>query len=122
MDLYLSSFGFGDQVDSFKAMASGRTIGFVPNAFDSAEPQIRVQDGLKPADDPLAIPYSDREPVWEGLGILDYLILPHFQSNHPESASIDQAVAYCQNEGIRFRTLRDGDVIILEAFRSAGSV
>jgi dipeptidase E len=209
MQFYLSSFGLGDQVDALKRMAAGRTVGFVPNAFDNAEPQIRAErngarlaelqalgidvetldlasyfadphglraavakldglwirggsafvlrkamrlsgfdilihdllptdflyagysagicvlaprlDGLKHVDDPHAIPYADRDPVWEGLGILDYLILPHFRSNHPESALIDKDVAYCQSEGIPFRTLRDGEVIIMEAFGSIGS-
>jgi len=42
----------------------------------------------------------------------DYLVLPHDQSAHPESENIDRKVQYCTRNGIPFRALRDGDVII----------
>lgn len=73
-------------------------------------------DGLQPVDDPTVFPYSSTEVVWEGLGVLDYLLLPHFESDHPESADIDRAVGYCMSSDIPFRTMRDGDVIICEHF------
>jgi len=37
MKLYLSSYGFGNQVDKLKAFASNRCIGFIPNALDHVE-------------------------------------------------------------------------------------
>jgi dipeptidase E len=52
--------------------------------------------------------------IWEGLGFLDYLILPHYKSDHHESAAIDKEVEYCARHGIPFRTLRDGEVIIID--------
>jgi dipeptidase E len=71
-------------------------------------------DGLQHVDDPTPHPYSDAEVIWEGLGLIDYLILPHYKSDHPESAEIDGEVDYCVRQGIPFRTLRDGEVIVLE--------
>lgn len=69
--------------------------------------------GLQHVDSPAVVPYPGSKVIWEGLGILDYLILPHYKSDHPESADIDKEVEYCEREGIPFRTLRDGEVIIV---------
>lgn len=70
---------------------------------------------LQIVDDPHDKPYKEcQETLWDGLGILDKMILPHYQSNHPESAAIDEEVAYCKKHKIPFQTLRDGEVIVLE--------
>jgi len=69
-------------------------------------------EGLHHVDDPTVCPYPGSSVIWEGLGILDYLVLPHYKSDHPESANIDRDVEYCTKNGIPFRTLRDGEVII----------
>jgi dipeptidase E len=66
-------------------------------------------------DDPTDKPYAElQDTVWEGLGYLKYTILPHYKSNHPESAAVDKLVEYCLNNGIPFKTLKDGEVIIIE--------
>lgn len=71
--------------------------------------------GLQQVDDPYANPYKESEDIiWEGLGILDYLILPHYKSDHPESADIDKEVDFCKKNSIPFKTLKDGEVIIIE--------
>ena len=209
MKLYLSSFGFGSQVDKLKAFAAGRCIGFIPNALDHVEAGARAVsntqrleelrdlgidaevldlseyfgakadlktrlgslggvwvrggntfvlrqamhlsgfdlllydltgseflyggysagvcvlaprlDGLQQVDDPALTPYPNSRVIWEGLGILDYLILPHYQSDHPESADIEKEVEYCRREGLPFKTLRDGEVIIIEDLARGGS-
>lgn len=71
-------------------------------------------DGLHLVDDPSASPYENSEVVWDGLGVLDYLVLPHYQSNHPESEAVGQAVEYCRIHGIACRPLRDGEVVVEE--------
>ena len=71
-------------------------------------------DGLQQVDDPGLTPYPNSHVIWEGLGILDYLVLTHYQSDHRESADIDKEVEYCRREGVPFKTLRDGEVIIIE--------
>jgi dipeptidase E len=78
-------------------------------------------EGLRHVDDPHAAAYPDSDVIWEGLGILDYLILPHYRSDHPESAAIDREVDYCREIGIPFRTLRDGEVIVIEDLPTADS-
>ncbi len=70
---------------------------------------------LQIVDDPYDFPYKEiKETIWEGLGILDYMILPHFDSDHPESEDIEKEVQYCIENNIPYKTLRDGEVIIIE--------
>jgi dipeptidase E len=70
---------------------------------------------LQIVDDPTDKPYKQiKETIWEGLGYLDYIILPHYKSNHPESADVDKEVEYCKKNKIPFKTLKDGEVIIIE--------
>lgn len=70
---------------------------------------------LQIVDDPTDKPYKElQETIWEGLGYLDYIILPHYRSDHPESADIDKEVCYCEQNNIPYKTLRDGEVIIIE--------
>ncbi len=70
---------------------------------------------LQIVDDPTDTPYKElQETIWEGLGFFDDIILPHYKSDHPESADIEKEVAFAQKKNISFQTLRDGDVIIIE--------
>ncbi|KKP36728.1 MAG: serine peptidase, dipeptidase E [Candidatus Peregrinibacteria bacterium GW2011_GWF2_33_10] len=72
-------------------------------------------EALKIVDDPNDKPYKElQETIWNGLGYLDKIILPHYKSDHPESADIDKEVEYCKKNNIPFKTLRDGEVIIIE--------
>lgn len=54
------------------------------------------------------------ETDWSGLGVLPYSIAPHYKSNHPESAMIDDVVEYFDSHQMPYRTLSDGDVIIVD--------
>ncbi len=70
---------------------------------------------LQIVDDPTDNPYEElEETIWEGLGFLEFIVLPHYNSNHPESADIDKEVQYCKKNNIPFKTLRDGEVIIIK--------
>jgi dipeptidase E len=57
--------------------------------------------------------YRD-EPIWKGIGILPYSIAPHYKSNHPESELIDKVVEYFIKEKIPYKTLKDGDAIVIK--------
>ncbi|SFQ83468.1 Type 1 glutamine amidotransferase-like domain-containing protein [Hymenobacter arizonensis] len=66
-------------------------------------------------DAPYDYPYADgQQTIWEGLGLLDYALLPHYDSDHPESADIGQTVAYCIEHKLLFKALRDGEVLLLD--------
>jgi dipeptidase E len=69
--------------------------------------------GIDLMDDPQVVP-DEYQPdvIWDGLGLIGYSIVPHYRSDHPETAMAEQAVAYMHAHGLPFRTLRDGEVII----------
>ena len=70
--------------------------------------------GLEIVDDPIAIPEKyDKEIIWEGLGFVNYSIAPHYRSNHPESAMVEEEVKYLIENKMPYKTLRDGEVIII---------
>lgn len=71
--------------------------------------------GLEIDDDLTQKPYgNDKDIVWEGLSVFDYVIVPHYQSDHPESEMIEKVVEYYKENNISFKTLHDGEVIIIE--------
>jgi dipeptidase E len=71
--------------------------------------------GVEFVDDPNIVP-AGYEPaiVWDRLGLLPYVIAPHYKSDHPESADIDKSVQYLIDHHIPFIALRDGEVIIVK--------
>lgn len=68
-------------------------------------------NGLDLVDDPLN-PYNNESVLYDGLEILDYVPVPHYKSNHPESELVDKVVNLYEEKGINYKTLKDGDVII----------
>lgn len=78
-------------------------------------------EGIHLVDDPNEKPYgNEHETIWSGLGILDFSIAPHYQSDHPESADVDSAIEYMKDHQIPFKTLKDGEVIIIESCKTKG--
>jgi len=69
--------------------------------------------GLEQMDDPhvLAEGY-DPEVVWEGLGLIDAAIVPHYRSDHPEAEAAEACAAWMVAHKVPHRTLRDGDALI----------
>ncbi|MEM9832728.1 MAG: Type 1 glutamine amidotransferase-like domain-containing protein [Bacteroidota bacterium] len=60
-------------------------------------------------------PYDELDQIiWEGLSFLALAFMPHWQSDHKESADIDREVQRCKQLGIPYQTLRDGEVLIIE--------
>ncbi len=74
--------------------------------------------GLEIVDDPERVPEKYQpETIWEGLGILNYIIIPHYKSDHPESARVDKTVEYLIANNVPYKALRDGEVIVGEIVR-----
>ncbi len=66
-------------------------------------------------DNPNNFPYSgSSETIWDGLNLFPYGILPHYDSDHFESEAIGKEVQRCIDNKWLFKTLRDGEVIIIE--------
>ena len=71
--------------------------------------------GFHLTDDINQKPYGEAyQTIWDGLNILEYATVPHYKSNHPESERIDKTIEYMINNKIPFKTLRDGEVIVIE--------
>jgi dipeptidase E len=70
--------------------------------------------GLEIVDDPLIVPEGYKSDFnWEGLGILEYYVAVHYNSDHPESSDVDKEIEYCEENNIPYKTLRDGEVIVI---------
>lgn len=66
-------------------------------------------------DDSTDTPYKElKEVIWEGLGLIDFAFMPHFDSDHPESADINKEIEFCKQNNIPYRAVKDGEVIIIE--------
>jgi len=69
--------------------------------------------GLSIVDNPRVKPYGKKyKTIWDGLGIINYTIEPHYKSDHPESKLISKEVEYLIKNKMLFKALRDGEVII----------
>lgn len=70
--------------------------------------------GLELVDNPYRIPEKYKANViWDGVGIVDFFIVPHYRSNHPESAVVEKVVEYFTQKRMPFKTLRDGEAIVV---------
>ena len=82
-----------------------------------------LSNNLKPidqVDDPFSFPYKGiTKPIYKGLGVFDYILLPHYDSDHPESEDIEKEVQRCIENKWPYKTLRDGEVIIKTAANNA---
>jgi dipeptidase E len=70
--------------------------------------------GIDIMDDLSAKPYGEEhETIWDGLGLIDYSIVPHYMSDHPESEAAGKVVEFMIQNKIPFSAMRDGEVIIV---------
>jgi dipeptidase E len=68
----------------------------------------------KIVDDATDMPYPEiKRAILKGIGLIDYALMPHYESDHPESESIGKEVEYCKRHNIPYKTLRDGEVILI---------
>ena len=69
--------------------------------------------GIHLADEPQALAVGYEHPtIWEGLGIIDYYIVPHYRCDHFESESMEAVVNYyCENK-LPYQAISDGTVIL----------
>ncbi|HYY32323.1 MAG TPA: Type 1 glutamine amidotransferase-like domain-containing protein [Gaiellaceae bacterium] len=72
--------------------------------------------GLELVDEPEAVDATyGAEPVWDGLGLLDFAIVPHVDSpDHPETERCNRLAEHYRVEGVPHRTLRDGEVLVID--------
>ena len=70
--------------------------------------------GLDICDNPNLNPYGI-ETIWEGLGYFDFIFLPHYKSDHKETSLVDDTIEYCNKNNIKYKPLRDGEVLLCNA-------
>lgn len=77
----------------------------------AAGPTLR---GVELVDDCNITPdgYND-EIIWDGLNLINYSIAPHYRSDHYESEAIDETVSYFESHNMPYKTLRDGEAIVV---------
>jgi dipeptidase E len=51
--------------------------------------------------------------IWEGMDLLPYAIVPHYQSRHPQAEAAERLIARYRTEGVAYRALRDGQAIVI---------
>lgn len=70
--------------------------------------------GLDLVDDPNVVSEGyKKEIIWEGLGLIDFYLAVHYKSDHPESVMVDKEVELCEKNNVPYKTLRDGEVLII---------
>jgi dipeptidase E len=96
-----------DMVESGEVVYGGFSAGSVV-----ASPHLHGLEFVDKKDD---IPSGyDQEVVWEGLDLISYFIAVHYQSDHPESSLVDAEVEYFKKHDMPFKTLRDGEAIVID--------
>ena len=75
----------------------------------------RTLKGSEIVDDPEAVRRMyGAEPIWTGLGLIDYAVVPHYESpGHPETEACGRLAAHYRATGVVHRTLRDGQAIVV---------
>ena len=69
--------------------------------------------GLELVDSAKKKPYG-KKIEWSGLNVIKYYIIPHYKSRHFESKRIDKVVNYYIKSKKMFKTLKDGETIIIK--------
>jgi dipeptidase E len=70
--------------------------------------------GIEDIDDPTVVPEGyAADVVWDGLRVVPYCVLPHFRSDHPESAATSsEGLERYLADHVPFIALRDGEAIV----------
>ena len=75
----------------------------------------RTLHGIELIDNPNEIAEGyDTDVIWDGLGLIDYSIVPHFNSEHKESVVMNDVVKYFIDNNLPYKTLRDGEAIVIK--------
>ncbi|MFC6880251.1 Type 1 glutamine amidotransferase-like domain-containing protein [Actinomadura yumaensis] len=71
--------------------------------------------GLERCDDPRAVHAAyGAEARFDGLAVLDYVVVPHVDSpGHPETEVLGAVADIYRSQGVAHRTLRDGQAIVV---------
>lgn len=68
--------------------------------------------GLDILDEPVNV-YNNDLVTYEGIGLLDFIPVPHYKSEYVGVKMVDDTVKYMEKNNIKYKTIKDGEVIIL---------
>ena len=111
----IAAFGHDDSICVCGAVTPCRTdsgrSGYSAGAC-VLSPSLR---GLELVDDADAVTRTyGSQPLWDGLALLHEAFVPHYRSpGHPETAAIERVVTRYRTEGIAYRTLHDGQALLI---------
>lgn len=58
-------------------------------------------------------PYPEQPTaITEGLGLVDFYFMPHWNSDHPESKRVGKLIEYCKKHELKYKPVKDGEVLI----------
>lgn len=104
--------GFAEILQEFHTQKVDKIYGGYSAGICVLAPSLK---GIDLCDDPSIFVYPQiQEIIWEGLGILNYSIAPHYKSEHPDSSFIEKSVEYFIDHKILFKALKDGEVLVIE--------
>lgn len=73
----------------------------------------KTLNGLDILDGPINV-YNRDSVMYEGVGLLDFTIVPHYKSEYIGIKIVDDTVEYMEKHNIKYKTIKDGEVIILD--------
>lgn len=56
--------------------------------------------------------YKKEDIIYEGLGLINYVFVPHYKSDYHKVELIDAVIEKCHKNDIKYNALKDGEVII----------
>ena len=60
-------------------------------------------------------PYNLGNIIWKGIGLIDFVPVPHYNSpNNPVSEKMNEVILYLKNNNVSYRSMSDGEVIYME--------
>jgi dipeptidase E len=68
-----------------------------------------------PTSSPRVEGYEPGPPIWDGLGVLPYVIAPHYKSDPFVAAEVDRCIEYFIAHHMPFIALRDGEAIVVDS-------
>jgi len=72
--------------------------------------------GIEYMDDPSQVaPGYDPAPVFDGLDLIPFHLVPHYDCGHAEGPAAEKVTMYLLDQAMPYRTMRDGDVLIRDA-------
>jgi len=71
--------------------------------------------GIHLTDEPDVKPYGHETEVrWDGLGLTDFVVVPHYRSELFKDLDTEEAIQMLINNKTLFKAIEDGEVIIIE--------